>query len=286
MLAHDIHTVSQDRHIWDWLDSTSGVDATTKVQDVTSLNCTSLPTKPSRPVESPLASATIVIANHRCEDVPLQDLCDTEHRRPQTCQDSQPSGIQPGSGREVPTSDNIRQDRYNSAIGRCPIPLAGTAPKRKQTSPSPVQHARKRKRRLPVPPKDAVQHSESKTGDKKYSNHCAAVIYVVEHGTPSTSNIRILEGNNVARTLGSKATNAKIRDDFDRRVRHRTRADRYELKEKSDRRISNGQEKDQRHRSRRQLWQKSGAGLLHTFDATNIASKRLTVLPHGQPSGF
>ena len=68
---------------------------------------------------------------------------------------------------------------------------------------------------------------------------------------------------------------------YERRPRHKTRIDRYELKEnirhgkktKQDAKKESGKKKPKKHRRK----EKSGAALMHDFTAQNVAHNRLTV---------
>ena len=93
-------------------------------------------------------------------------------------------------------------------------------------------------------------------------------------------------GNNSSHTTsqGSEMVDPspeKKLNPYERRPRHKTRIDRYELKEnirhgtktKQDAKKNSGQKKPKKHRRK----EKSGAALMHDFTAQNVAHNRLTV---------
>lgn len=73
----------------------------------------------------------------------------------------------------------------------------------------------------------------------------------------------------------SQATLAQQSYHYERRPRHKTKEDRYELKQEMGRKTP---KKDKNKSTRRQSRSaKTGASLLHDFRAKNVASERLTV---------
>ena len=65
---------------------------------------------------------------------------------------------------------------------------------------------------------------------------------------------------------------------YERRPRHKTREDRYELKhDKKGATSKQVEKKNVQKRKKRTRKEKSGAALLHSFAAPNVASERLTV---------
>jgi hypothetical protein len=73
----------------------------------------------------------------------------------------------------------------------------------------------------------------------------------------------------------SQATLAQQSCLYERRPRHKTKEDRYELKQEKERKRP---KKDKNKSTRRQSRSaKTGASLLHDFRAKNVASERLTV---------
>ena len=91
-------------------------------------------------------------------------------------------------------------------------------------------------------------------------------------------------GTDKQQTVHSKvvASSSPVRPEqlYERRPRRKTRKDRYELKESSGRERKNQSKKEgteERNPKRRKRKEKSGATLLQTFSAGNVASDRLTV---------
>ena len=68
---------------------------------------------------------------------------------------------------------------------------------------------------------------------------------------------------------------------YERRPRHKTRADRYELKQdKAAKSLSAVQDESRRKTQKRKRREKSGAMLMHEFTAQNVSHGRLTVRYH------
>ena len=72
----------------------------------------------------------------------------------------------------------------------------------------------------------------------------------------------------------SEATLVQGPRSYERRPRHKTKEDKYELKHGNERKRPEKQKSSSRRQSRNA---KTGATLLHNFTAENVASKRLTV---------
>ena len=127
---------------------------------------------------------------------------------------------------------------------------------------------RQAKSRLQQPQKPAADHSKKKIGRSMHHDTRKSI---------SNADTSSYTTNSLVDDKGSILT--ALVEAFQRRPRRKTKEDKYVLKDKArKRKINYGTEEAPRKRHRRHDGrEKSGATLLHTFSAKNVAVDRLTV---------
>ena len=145
--------------------------------------------------------------------------------------------------------------------------------KRKLHSERTSPHRSKRKRDVssPLPPESLASHSL--VGDVAGARGC---IKGVDSGSTMKGSQAYADSPPHTSSSSSIPLDEPPAKSYKRRPRHRTKANRYDLKDVGKTK-ARAKEPSSRQRKKQKRREKTGGALLHSFSATNVAQERLTV---------
>lgn len=153
--------------------------------------------------------------------------------------------------------------KHNEIVGQKPDTVRPCKRKRSVTS-------------LSSCPDPAAPSEFSQSRKDKHRKHHSLSTEVREHHRDESSS----ESSKPETSLDTPAPSpAQVRKSYERRPRHKTRQDKYEIKHGKQKEKQSTERKvtSKNHKRRAKHRDKAGAALLHNFSAENIASDRITV---------